>query len=724
MTQDTPVDWAISEEALSTNDPLLACLLVLAKYYQSPSSAVTLTERLPLVNNKLTPALFVKAAERVKLAAEINKIAFKDISKLALPAVLLLKGEEACLFLEKDDKESVILMHKTGEGEIRIANQELERDYAGYVIFVKPIYQYTRRAKESLKQKPRDWFWPILWKSWPIYSEALTASFLINLFALASPLFVMNVYDRVVPNNAIETMWVLASGIGLVFVFDFLLKSLRAYYLDTASKKTDVQLSSIIFEQIMGIQMGARPSSVGAFANVIQSFESFRDFITSTTVTVLIDLPFVFLYLIVIFYIGGSLVLVPLLVLPIVIILGFIFQYPLIRMTKNSYQLAQEKNATLIESLSGIEALKSSGAEGMMQGRFDQVVINSAILSGKLRFLVNAITNTSNFTQQISTVLIVIWGVYKITAGDLTTGGLIACTILAGRALAPMGQITGIFTRYYQSMQALESIGNVMLLPTDVQHNTSYLHRPNLEGNIQFKGVDFKYPNQAVTILNKASFTIKAGERVGIIGRIGSGKSTIAKLIMGLYRPDEGSIFMDGTDYLQINPAALRQQIGYVPQDIVLFYGTIKDNIRLGAPYIDDEKIVKAATFSGVLSFTKNHPEGFDQQVGERGSLLSAGQRQAIAIARALILSPRILLMDEPTASMDDGMERLIRDNLKEYIGKNTTLVLITHKASMLDLVDRVIVMDNGRIVADGPKESVLTALRGGLKVNKDGQAK
>ncbi|RUQ90721.1 type I secretion system permease/ATPase [Legionella septentrionalis] len=717
MSKQETANWDIPESDLATHDPLLACLLFLTKYYQTPCSAISLTERLPLVDNKLTPTLFVRAAERAKLSAEINKIAFKDVTDLVLPAVLLLQDGEACLLLEKREDESVILTHKTGQGRVTVPNTTLAEKYGGYAIFVKPAYQFTRPSKESyVKKKPKDWFWTVLMKSWPIYVEVLTASVLINLFALAVPLFAMNVYDRVVPNHAIETMWVLATGIGLVFLFDLFLKSLRAYFIDVAGKKTDVQLSAIIFEHILGIQMNARPSSVGAFANTIQSFEAFRDFITSTTITVLVDLPFVILYLIVLFYLGGNLVIIPLVVVPIVFLIGFLLQYPLTKITKTSYQLAQEKNATLIESLAGIEAIKSSGAEGTMQRRFEQAVIYAARLGAKLRFLVNSSINLTVLAQQLANVLLVIFGVYKIIAGELTVGALIACTILGSRALAPMGQVAAIFSRYYQSMQALESIGQVMKLPTDVQDASSYLHRPHIEGNIELRQVDFHYPGQTNPILNHVSFSIKKGERVAIIGRIGSGKSTIAKLLMGLYRPDKGGIYMDGTDYLQINPADLRRQIGYVPQDVVLFYGTVKDNIRLGAPYIDDDRILKAAAIAGVTNFTQNHPEGLDRQVGERGSRLSAGQRQAIAVARALLLSPKILIFDEPTASMDDGSETQLRQNLKKYLSDDVTFILVTHKAAMLELVDRLIVIDNNRVVADGPKETVLNALRSGVK--------
>ena len=714
-------DWELSDEIIATKDPLLSCLLFLSKHYEQPVSAAMLTERLPLVDNKLTPKLFLRAADRANLAAEINAIKLEEIDTILLPAVLLLDEGEAALLLEKNEDHCKIMLGKTGEGEITISHEELLSRYTGYAIFVRPKFKPKDRFHDNSTKKTthQHWFWSVVSKSWPIYSEVLAASVLINIFALAVPLFVMNVYDRVVPNQATETMWVLASGIAIVFLFDLFLKSLRGYFIDIASKKTDVQLSSIIFEQILGIQMGSRPPSVGAFANTVQSFEAFRDFITSTTITVLVDLPFIVIYLAVIFYIGGNLVFVPLAVIPLVFVFGLLMQFPLRRFTQLTQQLSQEKNATLVESLSGIEAIKSTSAEGTMQGRFEKVVIYASKLSAKLRFLVNSSINFTTLMQQLATVGVVLVGVYKIIDGDLTVGGLIACTILSGRALAPMGQVAAIFSKYYQAVQALHSINEVMDLPTDVEKKTSYLHRPNVQGNIEFRDVEFRYPDQSIPNLNGISFKIKAGERVGLIGRTGSGKSTIAKMILGLYRPNEGTINFDGTDYLQINPADLRKQVGYVPQDVVLFYGSVKDNIILGSKYVTDEKILNASEASGVTNFTDNHPEGFDRGVGERGSRLSAGQRQSVAIARAIINSPKILILDEPSSSMDDGLERQLRKNLTKKLDKETTFILITHKAAMLELVDRLIVVDNGKIVADGPKESVLTALKSGIKFGK-----
>lgn len=705
-------DWKVPKQPSIGEDSLLNCLEMLTKYYKSPCSKRTLTANLPLVDNKLTPALFSRAAERARFDSNIHQASLGEIKKATLPAILLLNNGEACLLIDKTNEYARILLMETGSGLNSIKIKDLENQFSQIAIFVKPDYQFSQRSKDTLKLDTKNWFWRVLFKAWPIYSEVLLASALVNLFALAIPLFVMNVYDRVIPNLAIETLWVLASGVLIVFLFDFLLRSIRGYFIDSAGKKVDVELSSRIFSQILGLQMKERPHSVGALANTVQSFEIFRDFITSTTVTVLVDLPFVFLYIFIVHLIGGPLFLIPLLMLPVVILVGVILQWPLIKLTKRSYQFSAEKQATLIESLSGVEAIKSCGAESYLQTRWENVVTMAAKLGSKLRFITNLSVNFTLVCQQMVSISVVIFGVYLISEGTLTMGALIACTILSGRAIAPMAQVAGLFTRYYQSVNALKSLNQVMQLKTDIDKQEKYLHRPNLEGSIEFKDVSFHYSNENIKVLNKINFKVKQGERIAIIGTIGAGKSTIAKLIMRLYSPTDGSIFVGDVAQDQINPADLRYQIGYVPQDIVLFYGSVKENISFGAAHVDDRAILTAAHIAGVDTFVKKHPEGYDLQVGERGKNLSQGQRQTIALARALLLSPKLLVLDEPCASMDVISERRICQNLMQLVEKNKTLIITTHKLSMLSMVDRVLVIDNGRTVLDGTTKEVLNKLK------------
>ncbi len=718
MTTPRRQSWShIDLNETAENDSLLACLVLLTRYYQNPFSPLSLVARLPLVKNKLTPELFSRSAGRAGLDAELKTVKLNELVKEEIPLVLLKKDGEAVLLILDDNGNRTILDPKTPDLEIPI--KDVESELSGEIILIEQQYKHTHRSQETLVKEKKNWFWKVMIKSWPLYSEVLLASLLVNVFALVIPLFTMNVYDRVVPNHAIDTMWVLASGVALVFIFDVVLKTLRSYFIDIANKHSDRELSASIFQQVLGLSMGNRPRSVGSLANTVQSFEIFRDFITSSTMTVLVDLPFVCIFLFVIYLIGGNLFWIPFIVIPVIFIVGLLLQWPLIRLTRKSYQFSSEKQATLFESLSAIETVKTTGAESILQSRWEKIIDESAKNSMQLRLVSNTSVSVTNLATQIATIAIVIAGVYMISNGELTTGALIACTILTGRALAPMAQVSTLFTRYFQSINALESLNNIMQLDTDVSDSARFLHRPALKGDIEFKQVSFHYRDDDINVLENINLKIKVGERVAIIGRVGSGKSTIGKLLLKLYVPTEGTILLDGTDYKQINPDDLRQQIGYVPQDVILFYGSVRDNICVGAPFINDSALLNAASIAGVTQFTDNHPKGFDRQVGEKGAELSGGQRQCVAVARSLILNPNIVLLDEPTSAMDDNNERQIKKRFNEYLTENHTLILITHKLSMLELVNRIIVLENGKIIADGAKDAVLSALKAGVTLRK-----
>lgn len=712
-----PIDRFVQSK--NTDDSLLLALLSVCKLLHTPHSPDALTASLPLVDNKLTPGLFVRAAERAGLAAGLVKRPLNKIPNLVLPVVLLLNNEKNCILVKKDNERCTIVVPETDSGEKTVTFEELDAEYTGSAFFIQVIHKFDNRTEDSVTPKIKHWFWDVIYKSWPIYTEVLMASFLINLFALASPLFIMNVYDRVVPNHALETLYVLAIGVGIVFTFDFIMKALRGYFIDAAGKRSDIILSATIFEKVMGIRMEAKPASVGVFANNLHEFESFRDFLTSATLTTLIDLPFLFLFILIIAMIGGNLAFIPLAILPLAIIGGLSVQKPLKRTISELFKFSSQKSATLYEAVSNIETLKTVGAEGQLQRKWEQNIGQIAQLGLKSRFYSSIAINLTVFFQQISSVLIVIAGVYRISEGELTTGGLIACTILTGRALAPIAQIASLLTRYHQAKASLDSLNRLMSLPVEREPGKKFLHRPIFNGDIEFKNVTFSYPEQPIKALDNISFKIKAGERVGFIGRIGSGKSTLEKLMMALYEPQEGSILIDGTDIRQIDPSELRRQIGYVPQDISLLFGSIKDNITLGSRFADDSAVLAAAETSGVTHFVNRHPAGFDMPVGEHGFALSGGQRQSVAVARALLLAPPVYIMDEPTNSMDNSTEEGFKQRFAGQIGTRT-LILVTHRASLLTLVDRLIVMDGGRIVADGPKDQVLDALKQGqIKVSK-----
>ncbi len=719
MTENNSTSFT-SPSSLSAepDDSLLLALLSVCKILHNPHSAEALTAGLPLVEHKLTPTLFVRAAERAGLSTRLVNRPLEKISNLVLPAVLLLKNHKTCILIAKNEDQYTIVLPETDNGEKTIPLAELNEEYLGSAFFIQINHKFDSRTNDSATPKVKHWFWDVIYKSWPIYIEVLVASLLINLFALASPLFVMNVYDRVVPNHALETLWVLAIGVTIVYTFDFIMKSLRGYFIDAAGKRSDIILSATIFEKVLGIKMESRPPSVGAFANNLQEFESFRDFLTSATLTTLIDLPFLFIFLAVIYMLGGDLALIPLVVLPLAIIGGIAVQKPLKNTINELFKFSAQKGATLVESLTNLDSIKSNGAEGQMQRLWEQNIGQIARLGLKSRLFSSLAVNFTAFLQQMASVAVVVYGVYKISEGDLTTGGLIACTILTGRALAPVAQVASLLTRYHSARASLDSLNRMMALPVEREAGKKFLHRPTFKGAIEFKNISFSYPDQPIKALDNISFKINAGERIGFIGRIGSGKSTIEKLMMGLYEAKEGSILIDGTDIRQIDPSDLRRQIGYVPQDISLMFGSVKDNITLGSRFADDASILRAAEITGVTNFVNRHPAGFDLPVGERGSSLSGGQRQSIAVARALLLSPPIFIMDEPSNSMDNSTEETFKQRFSSEL-KSETLILVTHRASLLTLVDRLIVMDGSKIVADGPKATVLDALKQGqIKVS------
>jgi ATP-binding cassette subfamily C protein LapB len=705
--------WKAPAQPLSPDDPLVKCLVLLTRFFNRPFSEETLCAGLPLIDSKLTPELFVRAAERAGLAAKVIRRSLERVSPLVLPVVLLLNDAQACILKGFKPNGSLEVIDPETGGVSEVALEQMKQLYSGTAIFVRQELQFDSRTEHSAVPRVEHWFWGVVRDAWPIYGEVLLGSFLINLFALVMPLFIMNVYDRVVPNETTETLWAMAVGVLIVLLFDFGMRMLRSYLVDIAGKRIDVILSANIFEKAMGIRMEARPASVGSFASNIHEFESFREFITSATITALVDLPFVVLFIGVIIWIGGYVAIPLILAVPLILLIGLMLQRQLGQIIQQTFRLAAQKQGLLIESLSSVETVKALSGEGALQRKWEQIVGNVARLGIKARTLSSAIVNVSLTVQQLTSVAVVVLGVYLIAERELTVGALVACTILASRALAPLGQVAGLMTRYHQSAAALRTLNNVMQLPVERPANKSFVHRPQIRGEIEFRNVTFSYPGQKTPALANVSFRVAAGERVGLIGRIGSGKSTIEKLVLGLYKPTSGSVLIDGVDLNQIDPATLRKNIGYVPQDVVLFYGSVKENILFAAPYAEDAALLRAAEIAGVTEFVHPSAQGFDLHIGERGEGLSGGQRQTVAIARALLLDPPVLIMDEPTNALDNRSEENFKAKLDKALAGRTFL-LVTHRASLLTLAPRLIVLDNGKIVADGPKEQVMQALSGG----------
>ncbi len=704
------------EETTGTvsSDLLVESILYIAKHHGRTLSSTSLLSGLPLdAEGRLTPRLAEVAARKAGFAARIVKSSLGRIASFALPAVLFLREDAACVLLDVRDGECRVAHPSVEGGEQVMTQEDLARIYAGFVMYLVPEKKTELRTGQVAVRPSRRWLLDALLKNWWPYSQVLIAALILNLLALATPLFVMNVYDRVVPNSAVDTLWVLTTGMLVVIGFDFVIKGLRAHFIDRTGKRIDIELEARLFDQILGIRLKDKPASAGSFANLLRELEVLRDFFTSATLVSFVDLPFIFLFIIMFWFIGGPIAFVFMAALPLILLIGLVIHFPLKKSVEGSMATGQGKHAVLVETLGSIETVKGLGCEAVMSQRWNQSAADSARHAVRSRSLSHLALNLTAIVQQTAYVAIIIIGVYLIKDGTLTSGGLIACSILSGRVMGPFAQIAQLITRLHHTMSAYKALDAVMALEVERENSNTFLHRPVFRGDLEFRDVGFSYPGASLPALRNVSLKIKAGERVAIVGKTGSGKSTMGKLLLSLYTPDQGAVLVDGTDLRQIDPADLRRWTGYMPQEVVLFQGTVRENICVAHPQATDREILEAAHISGTNDFMRTHPQGYGLHVSERGSSLSGGQRQSISVARALLRNPNILVMDEPTSSMDTQSEALLVMRLKALL-PGRTIVVITHRPTLLELVDRLIVMDEGQVVVDGPKDVVLRQLQSG----------
>ncbi|MEG0151222.1 MAG: type I secretion system permease/ATPase [Comamonas sp.] len=696
------------------HDPLLACLVELTRLHGTPQTAQALSNGLPLVDQRLTPSLLARAAARAHFSARIVKRSLDDVPEGLLPSILLLNGDRACLLLKSLSAGRFLVQYSELASPVEVSAQALAQEYSGLMCFVRPQFRFEKRAEQDgVPPRSSHWFWAVILENRRLYRDALLAAVLINLFALAMPLFSMNVYDRVVPNNAVETMWVLAVGIVLVLVFNFVLTTTRAYVVDAASKRVDVKLSAQIMERVLDLRMESRPASVGSFAANLRSFESVRDFIASASLTTLVDLPFVLLFLLALAWISPWMLIPPLAAIALILLVSFFAQARMEALTVKTFQASSQRNALLVESLTNLEAVKTLNAQGHVQRLWESSTQYIAYMGGKIKFISSGTVNFVQTMQQLVSVIVVMLGVYLLQDSAISMGGIIAASMIAGRCLAPFGQVAGLMMQFHSARTSLNSIDSYMKMPVEHVAEREFVSRPDMQGSIEFRNVSFSYPGSSQPSLSGVSFSLKAGERVGVIGRIGSGKTTLEKLVLGLYQPTGGAILIDGVDACQIDPADLRRAIGHVPQDPMLFYGSLKHNLLVGSLHASEADMLSAARIAGVDEFAAQSPKGYDMNIGERGESLSGGQRQSIAVARALINDPPILLLDEPSSNLDNQSEAQLKRRLQEA-STGKTMLLVTHRTALLSLVDRLIVIDEGRIVADGDKDHVIEALKQG----------
>ncbi len=717
MTQQEILDASLGLPRSAVHDELLECLQAVAHAHDHTATADSLTAGLPLEEGRLTPGVFPRAAARAGMTARIVKSRLVQLNPALFPVVLLLEPGRACVLqaLDLKARRAQVIFPELGDAVVEVELDGLADSYSGQAIYVRPRFRFDARGPEVGKRRSRHWFWGVIRENRRLYRDVIAGSVIINLFAVAMPLFVLNVYDRVVPNHATETLWVLAVGIFVVLCFDLLLRLMRSAFIDLAASRADVKLSSRIMAQVLGLRMEARPTSTGSFASTLQSFESVRAFIGSATVVALVDLPFVLFFAAIIALIGPPLVLPVLAGIVFVLLYALAAQSKLHELSETTWRVSAQRNATLVESLSHLETVKTLRAESRLQSSWEKASAFLSRTSAQLRLVSTSVSNVAMWAQHTVAVTVMLVGVYLIIEGDLTQGGLIAAYMLSSRAMAPVSQAAALLAQYHQSATALQSLEGVMQRPVERPEGKAFISRPVIRGEIRFDKVSLRYPDEERDALRDISLKIEPGEKVALLGRVGCGKTTVNKLLLGLYAPTAGAITLDGVDLRQFDPVQLRRHVGYVPQDVSLFFGSLRDNIVAGggSDGIDDESLLRAVHLSGLEDLVNSHPQGIDLQVGERGQMLSGGQRQAVAIARALVHDPQILLLDEPTSSMDHASEEAFKTSLKQY-GEGKTMLVVTHRTSLLSLVDRIIVIDAGKVVADGPRDKVVEALRKG----------
>lgn len=718
-TEQQSTQWTINAGQKLSSDPLLDSLVLLTEHFGNPCSADALSAGLPLTGANLTPELLPQAASRAGLSAKLVRKGLNELPSMLLPCILMLKNKKALVLQELDieNNKAIVSLPETG-GEEQLSIEELESNFVGYLFLIKQQYRGDRNFDVHLDNSKEHWLWQKIKNTSSIYRDVIIASVMINIFALVSPLFVMNIYDKVVPNLAFESLWVLAIGAGIAYIFDLILKQLRGYLIDVAGKKIDIEVSSKLFAKVIGMPLEKRSPSVGGMAKQLGEFDSIREFLSSATISALVDLPFAILFMFCIWLVAGDLVIFPIIASILIISYTLLNQSKLRKAIEESNKFSSLRHGHLIECLSALESIKANGAEGVVQSAWQQMVGHTSTWLLKSKVITNSVLNFANFIVQISVVAVVVLGVYRVSDNLISMGGIIAAVMLTGRAISPIAKLAGLMTRSNQTLSALKQLDTLMEQEGEFEDKAHLASRTKLSGNIHADNISFRYPSASADSLQPMSVNIKQGERVAIVGHNGSGKTTLAKLLLGLYQPSKGNIQFDGLNHQQIHPSDLRKNIGYLPQDIVLFHGTIRDNILFGTRQVTEYQLIRAVQLSGVSAFTDHNSQGLDQQVGESGSALSRGQRQSIVLARAILNSPQILLLDEPTASLDARAEKQFIASINAT-AKDRTMLLITHKMDLLKLVDRILVLDKGKLIIDGPKDKVLAQLKGG-KLNQE----
>lgn len=693
-------------------------LSFLARYFGRNIEPKQLTVGLPQGGARPTFAVLKECAARAGLALMPIETDKSQVKGSMLPALAVAPNGAALVILDRKGQRLECSDPRTGV-VTWLEISQLHGDSDDLWFSVRPVFFFDTRSLLYYVREPQRWFWDTLKANRSIYGWALLATVFVNVVGAAIPFYAMAVYDRVVPNNALDSLWVLTSAAVVMIVFDLATKLLRSYLLEAAGRRADLVLSAQVFTQALRMRTARRPASGGVLANSVRDFEAVREFFTASTLALLGDLPFVVFYLLLIGLVGGVLVFVPLTLIPMALGVALYIRRPLRRIMNETTRDSTQRTAHLFEVMNGLDSVKALGGESWARQRWEMLCAKLADRGMQSREYTSLSTSLSGMLFSLETILLVMFGAMMVASGKLSLGQLIACSMLASRAVAPIGQIAGLIIRWEQTKLSLEALEKIMQTPTDDQKGGLFVS--SLKGQVALREVEFKYGEKSQA-LRGVSMNIGPGERVGIIGRVGSGKTTLFKLLLNMYDPAEGSVLIDGIPVREYDSRTLRRLIGYVPQDVLLFHGDIRQNILLGASDASDDDILYAMQISGLDKMLAQLPDGLATQVGERGDSLSGGQRQIVGLTRALVRRPRLLLLDEPTSMMDPHTEQQLIGSLKKNL-PDTTILLITHRMAMLPLVDRLVVMEQGKIAADGPIAEVLRKLggnaEGGIKESK-----
>ena len=681
-------------------------MLALSGLAFSPGAVRDLPE---LTSETFDPKSAVSALRHLGFDVSFGEMPLKKLRSTHCPAIGFLKDGQAVAITSLEKGGEVTLrcfIEEEQYTELKVLFKELDAH-------LEPFFILARRVHVSAKAKGKnDWFWGSLLQGKWLYAQVLIAAAITNFLGLSTSLFIMVVYDRVVPNEAIESLIALTIGVLIALGFDFIIKTLRAQFVDKAGKRADARMSRLIFDKLLNMRLDNRRQKSGAMASIVREFDTLRDFFTSATLVAVVDLPFIFLFIWVISLIAGPLALVPLVAVPLVIISGLVIQPFLARIAESSMKTNMSKQSVLVETLNGLETVQATGSGRLMRRRFEEASDAQSDLGLKNRMLSQFAINSAASIQQLAQIATIFFGVFLIQSGTITMGAMIAAVILGGRTLAPLSQLASAMSRANGARQAYRSLSALMNDDVDTQKLTrSRLSRPHLSGEVVLKNVNYTFPGSANPIIRNLSLKIPAGQKVAIVGRMGSGKSTMSRLISGLIEPSEGSVLIDGVDLRQIDPSDVRRNVGVMLQETWLFSGTVKENLQMGFYEYDDAHLLNIARISGVDDFVASHPQGYDMELRERGEGLSGGQRQSINLARALLHDPNLLILDEPTSSMDTATEKVVIERLKNWTG-DRTMVMVTHRNTLLELADRVLVMDQGVIVADTTPEKLKAQAR------------